>query len=58
MADSDTTVGSIAIHSPLGRLVMATTVLGSAVARLTATVVNVALPTLARDLDASSSSQQ
>ncbi|MGH1492525.1 MAG: MFS transporter [Acidimicrobiales bacterium] len=58
MPGSDTTVGSVPIDSALGRLVIATTVLGSAVAMLTATVVNVALPTLARDLDASSSSQQ
>ena len=37
---------------------VATTVVGSAVAMLTATVVNVALPALARDLDASASQQQ
>lgn len=37
---------------------VATTVLGSAVAMLTATVVNVALPTLARELDATSAQQQ
>lgn len=37
---------------------MATVVLGTAVASLTATVVNVALPTLARDLDAGSSGQK
>lgn len=48
----------IAISSPLGRLVVATTVLGSSVAMLTATVVNVALPTLASDLEAPSSAQQ
>jgi EmrB/QacA subfamily drug resistance transporter len=36
---------------------MATTILGSAVAMLTATVVNVALPTIAGDLDASSAEQ-
>lgn len=37
---------------------VATTVAGSAVAMLTATVVNVALPTLANDLDADSGQQQ
>ncbi len=37
---------------------MATVVLGSAVASLTATVVNVALPTLASDLGADSSGQK
>lgn len=58
MNEPSTAQGNVAIDSPLGRLVIATTVLGSAVAMLTATVVNVALPTLARDLDASSSSQQ
>ncbi len=50
--------GSIPLASTEGRLVIATTVAGSAVAMLTATVVNVALPALARDLDASSSQQQ
>ncbi len=58
MADEQPAIGAIPIRSGLGRLVIATTVLGSAVAMLTATVVNVALPTLARDLDASSSAQQ
>jgi EmrB/QacA subfamily drug resistance transporter len=48
----------IDIESRLGRLVIATTVLGSSVAMLTATVVNVALPTMAVDLEASSASQQ
>lgn len=51
-------VGEIRIRSALGRLVIATTVLGSSVAMLTATVVNVALPTLADDLGASASQQQ
>lgn len=50
--------GEIALSSPAGRIVVATTVAGSAVAMLTATVVNVALPTLANELDASSSQQQ
>lgn len=48
----------ITLDSGEGRKVLATVVLGSAVASLTATVVNVALPTLARDLDASSSGQK
>ncbi len=47
----------LAYDSRRGRLVLATVILGSAVAMLTATVVNIALPTLARDLDASSSAQ-
>ena len=47
----------LALDSSEGRTVLATVVLGTAVASLTATVVNVALPTLARDLDASSSAQ-
>lgn len=46
------------LDGPLGRLVVATTVAGSAVAMLTATVVNVALPTLADDLGADSAQQQ
>lgn len=50
--------GAVALDSPTGRLVIGTTVAGSAVAMLTATVVNVALPTLANDLDASSGQQQ
>ena len=48
----------IELDSAKGRTVMATVVLGSAVASLTATVVNVALPTLASDLDAGSSGQK
>ncbi|MEL7209938.1 MAG: MFS transporter, partial [Actinomycetota bacterium] len=58
MASSSPPVGQIPMDSALGRLVVATTVAGSSVAMLTATVVNVALPTLARDLDASSAEQQ
>lgn len=46
------------MSSTTGRMVVATAVLGSAVAQLTATVVNVALPTLADDLDAGSAEQQ
>lgn len=50
--------GQVALDSADGRLVIGTTVAGTAVAMLTATVVNVALPSLATDLDASSSQQQ
>jgi len=50
--------GAVALDSPEGRVVIATTVAGSAVAMLTATVVNVALPALADDLGASSGQQQ
>ncbi len=46
------------LDSGRGRTLLATVVLGSAVASLTATVVNVALPTLARDLDAGSAGQK
>lgn len=49
---------AVDLDSAPGRLLITTVVLGSAVAMLTATVVNVALPTLARDLDASSSEQK
>ena len=52
------TVGSVVLDSDLGRRVIATTVAGSTVAMLTATVVNVALPALATDLEATSSQQQ
>ena len=50
--------GTVELDSTTGRTVIATTVAGSAVAMLTATVVNVALPALASDLGASSSEQQ
>ncbi len=50
--------GDVELDSGPGRIVLATVVLGSAVAMLTATVVNVALPTLANDLDASSAEQK
>lgn len=53
-----TVAGSVELDSTRGRLVITTVVLGSAVAMLTATVVNVALPTLARDLGAGSSGQK
>jgi EmrB/QacA subfamily drug resistance transporter len=54
----DSSAGQVAINSRPGRVLIVTTVMGSSVAMLTATVVNVALPTLAVDLDASSSAQQ
>lgn len=55
---TNSAAGSIELRSRLGRVVVGTTVLGSAVAMLTATVVNVALPSLAVDLDASTAAQQ
>ncbi len=57
MNDNDG-AGQLELGSRAGRLVVATTVLGSAVAMLTATVVNVALPSIADDLDAGSSGQK
>ena len=50
--------GQVALSSRCGRLVIATTVLGSAITMLTGTVVAVALPTIAADLGASSAQQQ
>lgn len=40
------------MHSATGRWVVTATVLGSGVAALGATVVNIALPAIGRDLDA------
>jgi EmrB/QacA subfamily drug resistance transporter len=48
----------IAFRSSAGRWVLAVTVLGSGMAFLDGTVVNVALPTIGRDLDAATSSLQ
>lgn len=56
--DDEQVAGSIGLRSRRGRLIVATTVLGSSVAMLTATVVNVALPSLALDLEASTAAQQ
>lgn len=53
-----TSAGTVALDSRDGRFVIWTTVSGTAVAMLTATVVNVALPSLASDLGASSGEQQ
>lgn len=50
--------GSIPLDSDTGHRIIGVTVAGSAVAALTATVVNVALPALARDLHANSAQQQ
>ncbi len=50
--------GTVSLASGTGRVIMATTVIGSAVATLTGTVVNVGLPTLARELAATSAQQQ
>jgi EmrB/QacA subfamily drug resistance transporter len=50
--------GQLAYGSPQGRWVLAVTILGSAVASLDATVVNVALPSIGRDLHAGFSGLQ
>ncbi|MFE2136289.1 MFS transporter [Streptomyces sp. NPDC059466] len=44
---------AVRISSPAGRWILLTTVLGSSMAMLDSTVVNVALPRIGRDLDAS-----
>ena len=49
---------SLHLDSPRGRWVLAATVLGSGMAMLDATVVNLALPSIAEDLDASFSQLQ
>src|SRR5213592_453827 len=48
----------VAYHSAKGRWVLAVAVLGSGMAFLDGTIVNVALPAIGRDLDASTSSLQ
>lgn len=58
VARADDRAGQVELDSTDGRVVIATTVGGSAVAMLTATVVNVALPTIATQLDATSAEQQ
>jgi MFS family permease len=50
--------GRVEVDSKTGRVIIATTVLGSAVAMLTATVVSVALPPIAQDFQVSSAGQQ
>jgi EmrB/QacA subfamily drug resistance transporter len=57
-ADSRATSQEIAYGSSAGRWVLAIAVLGSGMAFLDGTVVNVALPTIGRDLGASTSSLQ
>lgn len=52
------TSGHIRLRSATGRWVLLTTVLGSSLATLDGTVVNVALPALGRDLDAGMSGLQ
>jgi EmrB/QacA subfamily drug resistance transporter len=52
------TAPGIALGSGAGRWVLAVTVLGSGMAFLDGTVVNVALPTIGRDLEASTASLQ
>lgn len=51
-------MATVSIDSTEGRFVIATTVLGTAVAMLTATVVSVALPSISSDLGASTAEQQ
>jgi EmrB/QacA subfamily drug resistance transporter len=48
----------ISLHSPQGRWVLLVTVLGSGMAFLDGTIVNVALPTIGRDLGASTNQLQ
>ncbi|MEU5595633.1 MFS transporter [Streptomyces sp. NPDC020298] len=48
----------VRLSSPQGKWILLTTVLGSSMAMLDSTVVNVALPTIGRDLDASLSALQ
>jgi EmrB/QacA subfamily drug resistance transporter len=55
---SETTAGTIAYKSAAGRWVLAVAVLGSGMVFLDGTVVNVALPAIGRDLNASTSSLQ
>jgi MFS family permease len=50
--------GGIRVNSPSGRWILFTTVLGSGMAFLDSTVVNVALPKLGEDLGASMSGLQ
>ena len=56
--EASTVPGQVAFESSGGRWVLAVAVLGSGIAFLDGTVVNVALPDIGRDLDASTSSLQ
>ena len=58
MTATDVNDPQVELASRQGRTLITTVVLGSAVAMLTATVVNVALPTLASDLDAGAAGQK
>ncbi|MFC3573697.1 MFS transporter [Streptomyces yaanensis] len=53
MAVTEQQIPSVRITSPQGKWILLTTVLGSSMAMLDSTVVNVALPRIGRDLDAS-----
>lgn len=56
--DPPTTVGEVAFGSPAGRWVLAVAVMGSGMVFLDGTVVNVAVPSIGRDLGASTSALQ
>ena len=58
LSDSPAATEAVAFGTPAGRWVLAVAVLGSGMAFLDGTVVNVALPDIGRDLDASTSSLQ
>ncbi|MCW2723620.1 MAG: major facilitator transporter [Frankiales bacterium] len=58
MSDRPATDGTVSLSEPRGRWVLLTTVLGSSVALLDATVVNIALPRLGSDLHAGFSGLQ
>ena len=58
MADTTQDQRGLAFESAQGRWVLTAAVLGSGIAFLDATVVNIALPEIGRDLDASTSSLQ
>ncbi len=58
MADAAETEDGLAFESPQGRWVLAAAVLGSGMAFLDGTVVNIALPEIGRDLGASTSALQ
>ena len=58
LSDSPAATEAVAFGTPAGRWVLAVAVLGSGMAFLDGTVVNVALPDIGRDLDASTSALQ
>jgi len=55
---ADDRAGEVRYRSPRGRMVLLATVLGSGIAFLDATVVNIALPAIGEDLDAGLSGLQ